>query len=623
MKKSIIFCRKIFLCLSTIALSAFATTAYSADKPSDYVTEPEQSKTITVVVQDETGPVIGANVSIKGTTIGNMTNIDGIVTLNSVPATGAVVIVSYIGYITQEKVVGDNTRIEVFLVEDTQKLDEVVVVGYGTQKKIHLTGSVSTVSADKLENRAVPALSTSLAGLASGVSVTQGSGAPGSESVSILIRGISSFNSSSPMILVDGISATMDAVNPEDVESISFLKDAASAAIYGSRAANGVVLITTKKGSRNAAPKVSYSNLFASEKPITDVSFLSDMPLWMELHNKSQSNNNPGVSTFWYAQGTIDAWREANANPNGIYTDPGTGNQIPNWLAYPNTDWAQIMFQSQFFQKHNLSVQGGSTNSNYMLSVGYQDNPGTLENTADRRFNFRINAESKIADIIKVGTQTYATKNFKEPGSTSMTYLFQAYPGINPKYDGKYGAGEDPVMTNMNNVLLSVASEGGINEVTRLYSSWFAGIDIWKGLSAEAKFNYQNTFGNYETYTQDLPRYRFRESLDVPSENIGVLEQAVTTRYSSLSSSYTADFLLNYARTFGDHEVSALLGYEQYYTQSSAFQATRQGLIDWSITDITSAAEMKEITGSAKTDYAMLSYFGSVNYAYKSKYLFD
>jgi TonB-linked SusC/RagA family outer membrane protein len=582
-----------------------------------------QGTPIIGTVTDANGESLpGVNVVIKGSTAGVVTNVSGQFSI-IVPNKEAVLVFSSVGFATQEIAVGDRTSLEVSLTEDTQQIEEVVVVGYGTQKKVNLTGSVSTVSSEKLENRAASSLSTSLAGLASGVNITQASGAPGSEDVSFLIRGAGSFNNSSPMILIDGISATMDAVNPEDVESISFLKDAASAAIYGSRAANGVVLVTTKKGSRNTSPKVTYSNLFAAEKPVTDLSFLSDMPLWMELHNKSQLNNNPSVATLWYAQGTIDAWRAANANPNGTYTDPGTGNQIPNRLAYPNTDWAQIMFQSQFFQKHNLSVQGGSPNSSYMLSVGYQDNPGTLENTSDRRFNIRINAESKIADFIKVGTQTYATKNFKEPGNTAMAYLTQAYPGITPKYQGKYGAGEDPTMTSMNNVLRSTAVDGGMNELTRIFTSWYAGVDIWKGLSAEVKFNYQNTFGYNEGYSQNMPSYRFRESLDVPTENIGSLDQATTNRSSSLSSSYTADLLLNYVRTFGDHDVSALLGYEQYYTQSSSFSATRQGLIDWSIIDLASASTMKEVNGSAKVDYAMISYFGRLNYAYKNKYLFE
>ncbi|MDR1783392.1 MAG: TonB-dependent receptor [Dysgonamonadaceae bacterium] len=614
------------------AVMLFASFGWASAYPEARGSEPDnaelksaqQQQKITVkgVVSDALGAVIGASVEEKGNpTNGTITDVDGNFSI-SVPS-NATLKVSFIGYEAAEIAVNGKTTLQITLKESTSLLDEVVVVGYGTQKKVNLTGSVASVSAEKLENRAAPALSTALAGLASGVNIVQSSGAPGSESVTFRIRGTGSFNSSDPMILVDGMSATMDAVNPDDVESISYLKDAASAAIYGSRAANGIILITTKKGKREATPKVTYSNIFASEQPITDVSFMSSMPEWMEIHNKSQLQNNPAVTAFWYAQSTIDEWRAANANPNGIYTDPSTGNQVPNWLAYPNTDWAQIMFQPQFFQKHTISVSGGSQNSNYLLSVGYQDNPGTLENTAQQRYNIRANAETKIADFIKFGTQTYATKYFKEPGSTSMTYLFQAYPGIYPKYEGKYGAGEDPSMINMNNVLLSVASQGGLNETTRIFTTWYAGVDLFKGLNFEAKFNYQNTFGNNENYSQDLPRYRFRTSTETPAENIGVLDQATTYRYSYESAAYTADLTLNYNGTFGAHDIGALLGYEQYYTWNSSFTATKKGLIDWSITDITSAAEMYDIGGSAKTDYAMISYFGRLNYAYAGKYLFE
>lgn len=586
----------------------------------------QQGQTVKGIVKDNTGePLPGVSIVVKGTTTGVTTDFNGNYTI-TVPSGNSVLAVSYVGFANQEVTVGNRTEIDITMSEDIQSLDEVVVVGYGVQKKINLTGSVATISSEKLENRAAPSLSTSLAGMATGVSITQGSGKPGSESVSMLIRGVGSFNNSSPMILIDGVSGTMDSVNPDDVESISFLKDAASAAIYGSRAANGVILITTKKGRRNAAPSITYSNVFASQKPVTDVSFLSDMPLWMELHNKAQITNNPATTSLWYQQQTIDDWQAANNNPNGIYTDPVTGNQIPNWLAYPNTDWAQLLFESSFFQKHTLSVSGGSENSSYLLSAGYQNNPGTLENTAQERYNIRINAESKIAGFLRFGTQTFATKNFNDPGSTSLTFLQQAYPGINPKHNGLYGASEDPTMTNMNNVLRTVAATGGKQESTRINTTWYANAEIWKGLTAEAKFNYQNLFANTETYSKNLPAYRFREGTENPVEYIGNLEQASTYRYSYSGNSYTADLMLNYMGTFGDHDVSALLGYEQYYNANSAFSATKQGLIDWSITDITSAAEMKEITsdrGDAKTDYAMISYFGRVNYAFKSRYLFE
>lgn len=298
--------------------------------------------------------------------------------------------------------------------------------------------------------------------------------------------------------------------------------------------------------------------MFAQEKPITDFKLMSSTADFMELHNIAKLNANPTANTPDYSWESIEEWREADKNPNGIYTNPVTGQQIPNWLAYPNTDWAQILFQPAFYQKYGVNVSGGSKNTTYLLSLGYQDNPGTLDNTSMERFNIRANVETKIADIITFGTQTYGTKEFKDPGSTSMTYLLQAWPGQTPIYDGKYGASEHPEVTQKDNILQQVAAQGGQNTYTRLNTTWYANIELpLKGLVAEAKFNWSQYSRHDEHYSQNLPRYSFRESFDTPKEGIGVLDQATTYRYAYESTSYTADLLLRYNNTFGKHDVGA------------------------------------------------------------------
>ena len=533
--------------------------------------------------------------------------------------------ISYIGYNTQEvKITSTTQTLNIKMVEDSETLDEVVVVGYGVQKKVNLSGSVSSVSSEKMANRPVMNLGQALVGAAPGVRVTQGSGNPGDESIGIQVRGQGSFNNSSPLVLVDGVQADMGPLNTDDVESISILKDASAAAIYGSRAANGVILVTTKKGKKDESPKVTLTAMFAQEKPITDFKLMSSTADFMELHNIAKLNANPTANTPDYSWESIEEWREADKNPNGIYTNPVTGQQIPNWLAYPNTDWAQILFQPAFYQKYGVNVSGGSKNTTYLLSLGYQDNPGTLDNTSMERFNIRANVETKIADIITFGTQTYGTKEFKDPGSTSMTYLLQAWPGQTPIYDGKYGASEHPEVTQKDNILQQVAAQGGQNTYTRLNTTWYANIELpLKGLVAEAKFNWSQYSRHDEHYSQNLPRYSFRESFDTPKEGIGVLDQATTYRYAYESTSYTADLLLRYNNTFGKHDVGAFFGYEQYRAETTGFSAEKKGLIDWSITDITSGAEMNSIGGSAKSVNAIISYFGRVNYAYAGKYLLE
>ena len=240
------------------------------------------------------------------------------------------------------------------------------------------------------------------------------------------------------------------------------------------------------------------------------------------------------------------------------------------------------------------------------------------------RFNIRANIETKIADIITFGTQTYGTKEFKDPGSTSMTYLLQAWPGMTPIYNGKYGASEHPEVTQKDNILQQVAYQGGQNTYTRLNTTWYANIELpLKGLVAEAKFNWSQYSRHDEHHSQNLPRYSFRESFDTPKEGIGVLDQATTYRYAYESTSYTADLLLRYNNTFGKHDVGAFFGYEQYRGETTGFSAEKKGLIDWSITDITSGAEMNSIGGSAKSVNAIISYFGRINYAYNGKYLLE
>ena len=581
--------------------------------------------TIKGVVTDTTGePLIGVSVSIKGTGTGTMTSIDGDYTLK-VPEGDHTLVFSYVGYVKHEVNTKGKTTIDVILKDDEQMLQEVVVVGYGVQKKINLTGAVSAIDANQVENRATPNLSTSLSGLSPGMNISQKSGNPGSEDVSFSIRGVGSFNGSSPMILVDGSEASMNSVNPDDVASISILKDGASAAIYGSRAANGVILITTKKGTKDSAPKITYSNIFASQKAVTNWKLMSDMPSWMSWENQAVINNNISA-TLPYSQSLIDTWAAANTNPNGI--DNGSATGVPNWVMYPNTDWSQVLFKASFFQRHNLSVTGGGKDSNYLLSVGYQDNPGTMSNTRQQRFNIRANVESKIGDILTFGTQTFGTKTLKDPGNVTsgMTYLLQAYPGMVPEYQGKYGSSEDPNITGMNNILQRVNSRGGEDESTTINSTWFLKANIWDGLSAEVKFNYLDIHDESETYTKNSPTYRFNQSLTDPIEQIVNVDQATTSRSFLKNSKYLLNFLLYYNKQFGDHSINALVGYEQTYWKKTGFAATKKGLIDWNITDInTESGEMSSIGDKKmqKVDYAMISYFGRVNYDYKGKYLME
>lgn len=593
-----------------------------------------QTYTVTGTVTDKNREaLIGVSVAAKGTTMGTNTDIDGKFTLN-VPD-NSILVFSYIGYNTQEIRVTSATPLNVVMEETAALLDEVVVVGYGVQKKVNLTGSVAAVNSEKLESRSAPNLSTMLTGLASGVTVRQGSGNPGSDGANIRIRGIGTFdgNYRSPLIIIDGAEGDMNSLNPEDVESVSVLKDAASAAIYGSRGANGVILVTTKKGRKNAAPRVTYTGIFSRTTASRVLDLMYDYADYMEMYNMAEFSVNPKVNSNYDAE-EIAAWRAAKSDPNGIYTDPDNGNQVPNYLAYPNTNWSDILFAPTHSQQHTLSISGGGENSNYLMSMNYYEAPGTLENTGIDRFNVRVNLESQITNFLKIGTQTYAMRQRKDPGNLDQvnTYRLQTVGGIVPIHDGKYGGPESPREKNdVRNPIRDVNAVGGKNTTTRINTTWYAQAEFYKGLIGRASINYQNLFYDSKTYSRQLDSYSFRKgTILIPGTT---LNNATTTRAYEKREQYTANLTLNYNTTIAsDHDISAMLGYEQFYFNRSGVSARRKGLLSFDIPDITTGADLDDISGNPnqsdaankpEMDYAMISYFGRFNYGYKGRYLFE
>lgn len=597
----------------------------------------QQKKQVTGVIVDiYDEPLIGVNIIEKGTTNGTVTDIDGNYSLSV--AESAVLQVSYIGYLTQEINTSGRTTVNITLQEDTQALEEVVVVGYGVQKKVNLTGSVASIGAQKLENRPMVNLSSGLGGLAAGVQVRQSSGKPGSDGASILVRGTGTFQgSNSPMIVIDGVVVdegnAINSVNSEDVESVTILKDAASAAIYGSRAANGVVLITTKGGRKEAKPRFSYSSLFAQSDVSSKFKLESNTAEWMEMHNRAVMNVNPaGVvadpTLLPYKQSDIDTWRAASLNPNGTDNEWG----VPNYLAYPNTDWTKYFYYPSFYHKHTLQVTGGGANSTYLLSAGYQSNPGTMPNTSLEEYSMRANVETTVADILKVGTRTFFNQRYGDVADSStdgaLFYINQMVPAMTPEYNGKYGALEDPTLNasmnpqNMENPLARLLLRDGQHITSRLNTTWYVGAELFDGLNAEIKFNYQDALWDQREHDVNIKRYSFRTD-EVLAEYNANLSLATTSRSFTRQVARNLIGTLNYNKTFGDHDISALLGYEQTYWNYNGFSASKRGLLDYSITDITTGIEMSSIGGSYQRDYAMISQFGRVNYSYLGKYLFE
>jgi TonB-linked SusC/RagA family outer membrane protein len=604
--------------LGMMCISSLGVYATAPDGITDAIIQSaQQKKTVAVkgTVSDAAGPVIGATVMEKGVTNGTVTDINGNFTIN-VTSANAKLIISSIGYVQQEVKADGSQELKITMAEDNQSLNEVVVVGYGTQKKVNLTGSVASMDvAGEMKSRTVTNLSNTLSGMMAGVTALQSTGAPGSDGATIHIRGLGTLNNSAPLILIDGVEGSMDAVNAQDVESISVLKDAASSAIYGSRAANGVVLVTTKKGNKGKV-NVTYSGHISFLNPAKKYNFVTNYADYMDLMNEAQDIS--GYSHL-YSDETIATWREKTADPNGT-TDSG----IPNYVAYPNTDWEDYLFGTGTLQEHNLQVSGGSHNSRYLVSAGYQNNPGIVKRTGSTTYNIRANIESDVTKWLTVGANTFASERQNDPSnfSAANTYLMATTPGCYPKYNGVYGGSAADEENKQDNNLAWYLERGrGHNRISRFNTTLFSTVTFMKGLSWDFKFNYTRLFQERRTW-DDGTQYKenFRTGKIVGSQT-DLANMSVGT-YNYGTRSYTIQNLIHYDRDFGAHSISALAGYEEYKYNSDYVSTSKKGLIDYTLTVPSAASEMVSITG---TDYdtATRSYFGRVNYSYLERYLFE
>lgn len=568
---------------------------------------------ITGQVSDQQGePLAGVTIKELNTNRSTSTNVTGNYTLEV--SRDAVLELSYIGYVAQRVSVNGKTEINIQLESASEGLEEVVIVGYGSQKKSKLLGSVSTIESDQLENRAVTNVSNALSGLAAGVQVKAGSGKPGSDGATIRVRGVGTMNNNNALVIIDGIQGVMDAVNPEDIETISILKDASSAAIYGARAANGVILITTKKGKANQAPQLSYSGLFSRTTPSVKPEFTADYVTHMNLFNEAAENIG---NSHHYPQSAINKWEEANKDPNGL-----APSGLPNYIAYPNTNWGDWIYDDGWLQNHNIGILGGSEKIRYNLSARLQDNPGIMHNTGMKRYEGRVNLESDITSFLTVGTQTFALNEHRGLASDANLYNFlrQTTPGIYPMHDGMFGGAVDGSneSSQLNNLMLYLYEPQGVNERTRLNSTFFANVNILPGLTFETKFNYQARFDEGRGYQSPSVRYDFSTmnmvSTPTPAEQLSTSQSAGKLYRKSF------DNVLRYETQIDRHGISALIGHNEFYYNTYSFNASRKGLIDETITNIGTGNEMNSI-GGTESDNAMRSFFGRVSYDYDSKYL--
>ncbi|MDR0836494.1 MAG: SusC/RagA family TonB-linked outer membrane protein, partial [Tannerella sp.] len=387
----IVFCGLFFMA------SLFAMDTYAASPDGKDVEGVLQAgkKQISGMVTDEKGePVIGANVVEKGTTNGVITDLDGKFSLNA--GNNAILQVSFIGYVTQEIKVGNQSLIQIALAEDVHNLEDVIVVGYGTQKKVNLTGAVAQVTSEVLESRPIVNISQGLQGVIPNLNVNVNSGAPG-QSTSFNIRGNNSLNGGSPLVLVNNVQMNADLVNPEDIQSISVLKDAASAAIYGARAAYGVILITTKNGNKGQAPRISFSANGYWQSPQLKIETINSMEF---LTMKDLAYQNGGGGGHYYNAKVYEYAEKYYNDPVNnlpVFYDPEIDQN--NYQYCGNTNWWDELYKkASFSQQYNVNVVGGSEKSTYYASVGYNNESGMAKVGDDmyRKINANLNVTSEI-----------------------------------------------------------------------------------------------------------------------------------------------------------------------------------------------------------------------------------
>ncbi len=565
-------------------------------------------------------PVIGVVVTVSGdSSRGAVSDIDGFYEITA-DSDGSLDF-ACMGYETLVEPIGGRSVIDVVMKEDSELLEEIVVVGYGTQKKVNLTGSVTSIDfAKHTEGRPVLNTSSALAGLAPGMMVLQGSGQPGSESTTIRIRGVGSFtsSSSSPLVLVDGIEWNMDDVNPNDIASISVLKDASSTAIYGTRAANGVILITTKNGSEHK-PRISYSYKGIIQMPYNELSWVSDYAEYMELFNEA-SDNSQTSRTF--SQTNIDIWKAAAADPYGV-NEYG----VPNYAAYPNTDWFREIFQTGYSQEHNVSVSGGSGKVKYMVTMGYLDNQGVMNrfnlDSSSQKANFRTNLEADVTGWFTLGTKIYG--QFQKYGQANISngfkYLYMTTPGIYPGSENAWGRpANNEESPNANNIFGQMAGSAGKRHTWRVNGTVYAKIRPYKGVSIEGTFNYSPTFTERHTYSRENGYWDY-----VTDTRYSSSELSKATVNNSLSRSYrmSAELLARYDGMTGEHSYGALAGYSAIQYRTWGWGVQKRGATDWSLTDMSTFSELYNSSSTSENGWGLRSYFGRVNYSFRDRYLFE
>jgi TonB-linked SusC/RagA family outer membrane protein len=585
-----------------------------------------QQKTIQGKATDErNAPLPGVSVVVQGTTVGTITNMDGVYELE-IPADSKILVFSYIGMLSQQIEIGNQATINVILKEDVVGLEEVVVVGYGTRMKEELTGAVSTVSEEQMQISTAPSVVSRLQGQVSGVTVTSAN-RPGGDAT-IRIRGIGTINDANPLYVIDGVPVGPgNNVSPSDIESISILKDASSSAIYGTRGANGVVLITTKRGRVNQQPSIQLS----VKTGVTNATNQYDMLNTKEYAEAvwlSRANKGTTAAHTQYGSGSSPVIPDYILPGGAMEGDPAVNPVLykyPDYVIFKankqGTNWYDEIYQSGIIQEYDLSISGGGQNGTYAFSGNYLDEDGFLKYTNFKRYTFRMNSDAKFNDWFKVGESLQAvyidekgrfTDNAED---SSLSDAYRAQPII-PVYDimGNFAGSKAPEMGNSENPVARLYRARNNNgKYVRVLGNVFGEITFMDGLTFRSLLGYNFGQWNYKGY--GLPNYEHSE----PNKTNSV---TVDTNYTL---QWNWSNTLTFNRTFADiHKVNVVLGTEAIENKYQETNASRSQYFseDPDYMELNSGETNIQNSGYG-SEWSLFSVFGRVNYDIMGKYYLE
>ena len=642
--KTFLLERAFYNLLAAVFLTGIAVSMPDYSFAKDFYSAPDK-KVTGKIVDDKGAPLSSVSILVKGTSRGTTTDQNGVFTI-TVPDDNAVLIVSYVGYQTKEVTVGNQADLSITLVAGGEQLSDVVVVGYGTQKKVTVTGAVAQVKGNELAKSPTVNLSNSLAGRLPGITAVNSSGEPGYDGSAIRVRGTNSLGNTSALIVIDGVpdrSGGLERLNPADIESVSVLKDA-SAAIYGSRAANGVILITTRRG-KSGKPQLSY-NFNQGWAQATRLPEMADAVEYGTLRNELAVFENVPVDQ-WTA-----AWEALNATGTYVRTDNGATVSSPvgffpediekykdgsdPW-GHPNTDWfGDALKKWAPQQRHNVQINGGSEAIRYLASVGYQNQDGYYKNSATgyKQYDMRLNVDAKINKYVNVSIGLTAREEFRFFPTESAGSIFrmlmrgkpnepEIWPNGLPGRDIENGQNPIVITTNATGYDKDKRDYFQTNGKLEILIPGVEGLKV-TGTAAIDKYIYNGKRWQTPWYLYSWDKVSYEDDGVTPKLTKELRSTFTDPRLSqntenSLNINLSA--LVNYDKTFGNHTLNLLAGVQRETLTDEYFNAYRRYFISTAVDQLFAGGDVERNNGGGAFERARLSYFGRVGYNYQQKYI--